>query len=235
MFKNKFIVMLCVFTIIALWIVPPISASNYFDIVIEYGYNRVDEIYGSLEFTVLSGSAIIGDVEVKPGDKVYIYIHRLINDGWIYIHQNGWTHIYLPTNTTVYVNDRLVLENGAVELQEIYIDLSTLNSTLTLHIYPEPSGYLRLVINGTTVINDPNDSSDVLIEGLRASTSRALVLSLCTSIPVNVGLASRVLVNGSDIPVVSTKLLPVIVLTVLTTVFLLKYLGNYRVNKSSKH
>lgn len=231
MLRYWFSATLYVFIIITVWIASPISVSNYHDVSVFIGNNRVSELYGSLDFTVSSGSTTIGGVEVKPGDKVSIYVDRLIDDGKISMDSDGSVDISFIANTTVYVNDTLVLENSSVRIKGIYIDLSTLNSTLTIHVHPQPSGQLTLVIDGNTVINDPNDSSDVLIEGLRASTTRSLWID--TRYRHIEGLASVIKVNGSEIPVISTALFPVIMLTVLTTVFLIKRLDNDKTSKGS--
>lgn len=219
------------FIIITMLLVSPISASNYHDVSLFIGNNRVSELYGSLEFIVSSGSTTIGGVEVKPGDKVSIYVDRLMDDGKISIDSDGSVDMSFIANTTVYVNDMLVLENSSVRIKGIYIDLSTLNSTLTIHVYPQPSGQLTLVIDGNTVIDDQNDSSDVLIEGLRASTTRSLWID--NRYRHIKGLASVIKVNGSEIPVISTALFPVAILTALATVFLFKRLDNNRTNKGS--
>lgn len=226
MFKNLFPGILCVFVISAVWSALPTSASKYHNVSVFIGNNRVTELYGSLEFTVTSGSTNIGDVEVNPGDRVFIYVSRLIDGGKMFIDSDGSVDMNFIANTTVYVNGRLVLENSSVRIKGIYIDLSTLNSTLTIHIYPQPSGQLRLVIDGTTVIDDQNDSSDVLIEGLRASSTQSLWID--NRYRHIEGLASVIKVNGAEIPIISTALLPVIALTALTAAFLVRFSSQTR-------
>ena len=173
---------------------------------------RVLVLTGSIKATVLKGSMRVNGVTVKPGDVIEVVANDVYR-GRLRIGSNGYLCALLYGNATLVINGRVVASNTRLKLCHIYLDPSTISSTLTVTVKPRPRGYTRLIVDSSTLIKG-TDSSSILLQGLVPSSSRSLQISIGAGPRGGHfhahrrgyvrGAASVVVVNGHTVPIITS-------------------------------
>ncbi len=172
---------------------------------------RVLVLTGSIKATVSKGSMRVNGVTVKPGDVIEIVANDVYS-GQLRIYSNGYLCTLLYGNATLVVNGRVVASNTRLKLCHIYLDPSTISSTLTVTVKPRPRGYTRLIVDSSTLIKGI-DSSSILLQGLMPSSSQSLQISIGVGSGGHFhahrrgyvrGAASVVVVNGHTVPMITS-------------------------------
>ena len=180
------------------------------------GSGRTVELGGSMSMVAQQWFRVNG-VEVPPGSLVRLVVHGVRDSGSIWIGSSGWVDIRLD-NTSVYVNGSLVVDRGTVRING-EIRQGSVRSGLVLHVLPEPRGYLRLVIDGNTVVDYWDDGSDVVIRGLAPGSDGSM--NLAFNLHYFEGSASEAAVNGQEVPTVTMG--GVLVLALLSAALAARY------------
>jgi hypothetical protein len=169
---------------------------------------RYAEISGDVSFVALTDGTIKtnqGSVEVYYGDRIILYgISDSTSSGFkIWVENDGWIDI---ENLDV---QSLVIEGKSGRAQydnvkiiytiNIQVDVSNINSSLTIRVPSSTAGWTQFVFNGTEIINGES-SDEIIVEEIKPSNANSLYIDAEWNYIYAKGVARTAYVNGSEVP-----------------------------------
>jgi hypothetical protein len=224
---QRLLVAAGVIALLVLVAAPAVAQGEYKEFLLNA--NRYAEISGDMSFVALTDGTIV----LSDDTEIHVYRDDVIVLKGVSDNTNSGFKIEIESDRQIdiknlHVNKLEIIRNGKLyqewqdveikEIEDLWIDLSSVESSLTIYVPSTTSGRTKFEFDNTEIINGVS-SDEIRVVGVKPSSNQGLEIHASRNCIRAMGVAETAYVNGSEVPEIGLAALGTV--AVLATALLL--------------